>query len=236
MSEPTILAVDWSGARDVRAQRHAIWATVVRGGRVRASAAGRTRAEIATWLHSFGGPSIVGLDFSFGVPAWFAHEHGCASIDGVWQLASREGERWLAPTPPFWRDECTVPPEHRFRDAEARVRARGFAAKSVFQLVGNGQVGAGSVRGMPMLAALRDAGFAIWPFDPPADRTVFEMYPTLLRARAPDLDRGTFPSPHARDATVSARVLWRYRDALRALPAAADATTALEGDIWDPLP
>ncbi|MET1002988.1 MAG: hypothetical protein ABWZ15_14345, partial [Acidimicrobiia bacterium] len=98
------------------------------------------------------------------------------------------------------------------------------------------QVGAGSVRGMPMLAALRDAGFAIWPFDPPADRTVFEMYPTLLRARAPDLALGTFPSPHARDATVSARVLWRYRDALRALPAAADATTALEGEIWDPLP
>ncbi len=235
MSEPTILAVDWSGARDVRAQRQAIWATVVRGGRVRASAAGRTRAEIATWLHSFGGPLIVGLDFSFGVPAWFAHEHGCASIDGVWQLASREGERWLAPTPPFWRDECTVPPEHRFRSAEARVRARGFAAKSVFQLVGNGQVGAGSVRGMPMLAALRDAGFAIWPFDPPADRTVSR---STRRCCAPALPISTAARSRRRTRAtrrVSARVLWRYRDALRALPAASDATTALEGDIWDPL-
>ena len=128
-----------------------------------------------------------------------------------------------------------VPPEHDSARCEARAARAGFAAKSVFQLVGNGQVGAGSVRGMPHARArCATPGFAIWPFDPPGDRTVFEIYPTLLRARVPDLDRGPFPSPHARDATVSARVLWRYGDALmRSRRVRRD--DALEGDVWDPL-
>ena len=60
--------------------------------------------------------------------------------------------------------------------------------------------------------------------------------PDAAARRADDLDDGAFPSTHARDATVSARVLWRYRDTLGALSAATDATTRLEGDIWDPKP
>ena len=234
MTEPTIVAIDWSGARDTAAQRRGIWTTVVRNGRIRTSSDGRTRDEVRDWLVTLTGPLVVGLDFSFGVPAWFARAHGCNTIDDVWALAAREGDQWLTPTEPFWRDACVVPPERRFRRAEERLRAAGFPPKSVFQLVGNGQVGAGSVRGMPVLTTLRAAGFAVWPFDASGERTVFEMYPSLLRHRARDLDHGEFPSPHARDATVSARVLWRHRAALTKLPATRDAITRLEGDMWDP--
>ena len=71
-------------------------------------------------------------------------------------------------------------------ECETRLRAEGLPAKSIFQLVGNGQVGAGSVRGMPFLARLRAEGFAIWPFDAASARTVFEIYPTAMRAAMPD--------------------------------------------------
>ena len=54
-------------------------------------------------------------------------------------------------------------------------------AKSIFQLVGNGQVGAGSVLGMPLLTRLRERGFSVWPFDASAGRTAFEIYPSRLR-------------------------------------------------------
>ena len=43
-------------------------------------------------------PVVAGFDFSFGVPAWFARELDCATIDDVWARAASDGERWLAPT------------------------------------------------------------------------------------------------------------------------------------------
>ncbi|GIU89371.1 MAG: hypothetical protein KatS3mg010_0470 [Acidimicrobiia bacterium] len=113
------------------------------------------------------------------------------------------------------------------------MRALGFPAKSVFQCVGAGQVGPGSVRGMPLLAVLAERGFAIWPFDSAGTRTAIEIYPTLLRARAPDVD-GDFDDPNERDAVVSAQVMWRHRGELGNLRATADPTVRLEGDTWVP--
>ena len=169
---------------------------------------------------------------SFGPPAWFAREHGCATITDVWALAERDGEKWLAspPMPPFWRDRCEVPVEQRRRRCEEGL----LSAKSIFQLVGNGQVGAGSVRGMPYLARLRGAGVAIWPFDDAGDRTALEVYPSLMRRLAPHHDVGPFTTDHERDAVVSARVMWDHREAIAALGAATDPTTLLEGDVWMP--
>ena len=183
------------------------------------------------------GPVIAGFDFSFGFPAWFAHEHDCATIADVWALTARQGERWLAspPPPPFWRDHCEVPTEQRFRRCEESLRHAGFPPKSIFQLVGNGQVGAGSVRGMPHLGRLRGAGFAIWPFDDATDRTAMEIYPSLMRRRAPRHDAGNFANAHERDAVVSARVLWDHRETVAALEAATDPKTLIEGDVWTPL-
>jgi hypothetical protein len=176
---------------------------------------------------------VVGIDMSFGVPAWFASDHECTTICEVWEAAERDGEQWLEPAAPFWRERRTVPAERRFRACEVRLHDAGFAAKSIFQLVGNGQVGAGSVRGMPYLTRLRDAGFAIWPFDPPGDRTVLEIYPSLLRAIMPH-DELEFENEHERDAVLSAAAMWYHRDSFAELRAADDDVTMLEGDVWTP--
>ena len=36
------------------------------------------------------------------------------------------------------------------------------------------------MRGMPMLDALRDAGWSVWPFDAPSTHTLVEIYPRLF--------------------------------------------------------
>ena len=53
-------------------------------------------------------------------------------------------------------------------------------AKSTFQIGGAGSVGTGSLRGMPHLRRLRQAGFSIWPFHSASPWTVMEIYPRLL--------------------------------------------------------
>jgi hypothetical protein len=226
VTDPTVIAVDWSGARRPRG----IWLAVVRAGRLVDSRALATREEAARYVVETDPPVIAGFDFSFGVPEWFAFANRCSTIDEVWALAARDGERWLAPTPPFWRDRCRVPLDQRFRRCELRYPR----AKSVFQLVGNGQVGAGSVRGMPLLASMRARGVAIWPFDVPAARTVFEIYPSALRALT--THPGPFRSDDERDAVCSAQVMWDARETVAALGAATDPTTRLEGDVWAPTP
>jgi hypothetical protein len=229
----SVVAVDWSGARDPGAQRRGICVASADAGGIEASA-GRTRVETIELVEQLPAPLHVGFDFSFGFPAWFARRHGCATIDDVWSLAASEGDTMLAPTPPFWRARCDVPLERRFRRCEEDLRTAGAPAKSIFQLVGNGQVGAGSVRGMPLLARLRDRGFAIWPFDAAAERTAFEIYPSLLRKLAPDHDVGPFASNDERDAVASARVMWDHRASFADLPAATDPVTLIEGDVWLP--
>jgi hypothetical protein len=226
VTEPTVIAVDWSGARRPKG----IWLAVVRSGDLVESRAVSTREEAVAYVCDHAAPVIAGFDFSFGVPEWFARDRGCSSIDDVWACAARDGERWLAPSAPFWRKRCDVPPDRRFRKCEERYPA----AKSVFQLVGNGQVGAGSVRGMPFLTRLRAAGVAIWPFDAAGERTAFEIYPSALRRLVPDA--GPFASGDERDAVCSARVMWDHREQVAALGAATCPTTRLEGDIWAPTP
>jgi hypothetical protein len=232
--ERTVIAVDWSGARGDVPHR-GIWITAQRGEVVIEDRGTWSRSDAVEFVASTRGPVVAGFDFSFGVPAWFARERGCDTIDELWQSAACDGEEWLRPTPPFWRTACGLPPDRRFRRCEARLRAHGFAPKSVFQLVGNGQVGAGSVRGMPHLARLRAAGFAIWPFDAASDRMVLEIYPSLLRARFPDFAGGDHPSRDAADARVSARVMATRAEELSRLSPASDHVTRLEGDVWDPL-
>jgi hypothetical protein len=227
VTDPTVIAVDWSGAKRPNL-KSGIWLAQVRDDRLVESRALRTREEAIDHLLGLTSPFIAGFDFSFGVPEWFATERGCSTVDDVWAAAGRDGERWLAPTPPFWRDKCELPREKRFRACEERYPR----AKSVFQLVGAGMVGPGSIRGMPLLAKLRAAGVAIWPFDPPGDRTVFEIYPSALRPLVPQA--GGFVNEHERDAACSAMVMWRCRETVAALRAATDPTTRLEGNVWAP--
>jgi hypothetical protein len=221
---PTVFAIDWSGAR----RPQGIWLAAVRDGELVDSSPVATREEVIAALARHPAPVIAGFDFSFSVPAWFAGELGCATVEQVWERAATDGERWLHPTLPFWRNRCAVPPERRFRRCERRFPT----AKSVFQLVGNGQVGAGSVRGMPLLAELRRAGYAIWPFDGAGSKTALEIYPSALRRLRPD-DRN-FDSPHERDAVSSAWVLWEHRHEVAHLPRTRDPVTRIEGDVWTP--
>jgi len=225
----TVVAVDWSGARSVSGQRAGI-CVASRCGATIETTAGVTRVQTIDLVARLRPPVVVGFDFSFGFPEWFAREHRCATITEVWALAGQQGETWLRPVPPFWRARCDIPTERRFRACERNLPP----AKSIFQLVGNGQVGAGSVRGMPLIAQLRAQGFAIWPFDPPGERTALEIYPSRLRTLANHDPDQRYGSTHERDAVESAHVMWEHREAFAALTAATDPTTRIEGDIWMP--
>lgn len=83
-----------------------------------------------------------------------------------------------------WENKIAVKEEGG--DPERAEKMRGITAKSPFQIGGSGSVGTGSLRAMPMLLALRDAGFRIWPYqDAALDAAqpaplVLEMYTRLL--------------------------------------------------------
>jgi hypothetical protein len=256
---PTCIAIDWSGDARAAGQRRKIVAARVRDGRVTDVISGRTRVEVADALHadaSGPGPTLIGLDLSFSVPEWFARSHGCASVEAVWALVADHGEQWLRECPPpFWgraATRCTLTLADRYRACEHRLRALHRQPKSIFQIGGAGAVGTGSLRGMPWLAWLRQRGFAIWPFDDAAARTVFEVYPSLyatvatndVAGRAAHLahlapvvlaprDReAAIATDDAFDAVVSALAMWERRDELCSLRATTDATTAIEGAVW----
>src|ERR1035437_7766327 len=172
---------------------------------------GRTRAEVAEWLIEMSRETprmVVGFDFCFSFPAWFVRgEMGCEDGPAFWDLVAREhGERWLAAgceDGRFWGRPHKRPAEfsgerlHRMLratdidckivavipEAERAARVKGITPKSVFQIGGSGSVGTASLRGMPVLKRLREAGFRVWPFDEPALRErrpmVVEMYTRL---------------------------------------------------------
>ncbi len=207
-----VVAIDWSGRVDTAGQRRhiraAVW-TAAAAARGRAGIAarerglagvvtmshGRTREETAEWLIALARETprmVVGFDFCFGFPEWFAREEmGCRTGPEFWELVAREhGERWLTRGQPdrrFWGKPGKRPEEfsgeqiHRMLratdidckliahipEAERAARVRGITPKSVFQIGGSGSVGTASLRGMPVLLRLRSAGFRVWPFDRP---------------------------------------------------------------------
>jgi hypothetical protein len=85
---------------------------------------------------------------------------------------------------------------------------------------------------MPLLPRLREAGFAIWPFNAAAERMALEIYPSALRRHISP--PRAFESNDERDAVCSALVLWKHRRVLSALPAATDPRSRIEGDLWMP--
>ncbi len=256
-----VIAVDWSGAAQGAAATQHIWLAHVRAGQLVELCNGRHRAEVVDDLvarrHSCRQGLVVGLDFSFSFPDWFVRHHGCRTADDVWNLARREGEGWLSGCePPFWGRRGLGRPElpEHLRRAERRATVGGIGAKSIFQIAGPGTVGTGSLRGMPHLPRLREAGFGVWPFHAPSKWTVVEIYPRLLtgpvrksnrahRVRylhdAPWRVPATFAdqmvdSADAFDAGISALVMGRHAAHLAALVPATDPVTLREGDVWRP--
>ena len=196
---------------------------------------------------------IVGVDFAFSLPDWYLQERQLTPRQ-LWALLAAEAlppamrqlglTRWMnRPELPFWTTgeaHARLAPEQMLRRTEQEVRVPGVRPKSLFQLVGAGQVGRGSLYGMAALHQLAGAGFRIWPFDPSGLPRVVEIFPRVLtgpvrknslgeRERylgtAPiraDLGRLAAASEDAFDAAISAVVMAARVEELQTLPGAAE--------------
>jgi hypothetical protein len=251
MNKPRLIAIDWSG-RSGADQRRALWLAEVIGDELVRLEGGRTRVELIESLiaEADRDPNlIVGFDFAFSLPAWVLQERQLAPRQ-LWALLADEAltsamqrlglARWMNnPELPFWtasEAHARLRPEQMFRRTEHDVRVPGTQPKSVFQLVGAGQVGRGSLYGMQALHQLATAGFRIWPFDPPALPLVVEIFPRVLtgpvRKNSPsererylatvpmstDLRRLAAAGEDAFDAAISAVVMAARVEELRVLP------------------
>jgi len=255
-----VLAVDWSG--DARAAHRRIRVAEAVRGRLVSVRGGLDRDAVVDHLTALaadarhGGPPVVaGLDFSFGLPAWFAREHGCTGAPAVWELVAREGERWLRECPPpFWgrRGTRRPPPDPDRPLWRVTELASTYRPLSTFQVGGAGAVGTGSLRGMGHLTRLRAAGVAVWPVDAAGPATVVEIYPRELtgpvvksdaaarraHARAdhrvpPALLDAATATEDAFDAAFSALAMAEHAEDLGAL-GATGSRSDLEGRIWRP--
>jgi hypothetical protein len=206
---------------------------------------------------------VVSLDCCFSYPAWFLAEHGCATVFDFWRhVAAGHGERWLGEDCAeagrdlrFWgkphkRPEMFcgegLPRMMRRTDMENKIeqaleggdpdraaRMKGITPKSPFQIGGSGSVGTGSLRAMPWLLKLWEAGFRVWPFegaaldgDPPRPLLV-EMYTRLLTGAVKK------SNPLARKAYLAGR---KKTDTLyRELPRAVVAKAQGSEDAFDAL-
>ncbi len=251
------IVVDWSGRQSNEARY--IWLAEAVDGELVRLESGRTRPQviaelIATAAHQTA-PLLIGLDFSFSFPAWFVKSLRCTTAVELWPIVASQGESWMTNcAPPFWgRPGKPRPSNEQFRRTETNVTAvSGIRPKSTFQIGGAGSVGTGSLRGMPYLTSLRQAGCAIWPFDSPSNNapsnvTVCEVYPRHLTGPVVKSDsearrkylanRGinndaAVGSEDAFDALISALVMSTVPNGPTALP--PDGVIELEGQIFTP--
>jgi hypothetical protein len=235
---------------------------------------------------------VVGFDFSFSYPAWFLRELGIGDAPEFWRLvADGQGEKWLhhdCEDGRFWgrvgsqrhgkkpeefcgehahrmlrRAETALKVRAEITDPLAAARIAGIAPKSVFQIGGAGAVGTASLRGMPGLLTLREAGFKVWPFDDPAlgkAPMVVEIYTRLMTGAVTKsseaartaylakkrresalyggLSRGvlakTRSSEDAFDALVTALVMTEHRREFAKLRRTEDEVFRMEGQTWVP--
>jgi hypothetical protein len=254
-----VVAVDWSGRASLHAQREHIWAATAEDGVLVSLANGKSRQDVVDSLKEKAEADprfVVGLDFAFSFPAWYLLEKRIPNAYGLWCRLASEGEHVLRVCePPFWGRSGTRKPtfETAFRRTESGCPpVSGIRPKSVFQLYGPGAVGAGSLRGMPCLRELHDAGFAVWPFDHMKWPRVVEIYPRALTgsvvksSRAsrqgylrswklnPALRRLAESSEDAFDAAVSALAMSRHASELEQLVKISEFPETLEGAIWLP--
>lgn len=247
-----VVAVDWSGRASGAARYR--WAAEVVDGRLMSLRDGWEIPTLVDHLRAMATDDVglaVGLDFSFSLPAWFLDSLGVADGPALWKIVEREGESWLREcAPPFWgRTGRPRPEQIHWRETESAAAAvGGIRPKSSFQVGGAGSVGTGSLRGMPLLTLLRDAGFSIWPFDRPRLPLVVEVWPRhftgpVVKRRGDERlryvsERGlpaeAAASEDAFDAVMAALGMWEEREQLAALPALTDAVSRREGRIFEP--
>jgi hypothetical protein len=102
-------------------------------------------------------------------------------------------------------------------------------AKPVWQLLGAGSVGSQALLGIPVVHRLAKAfNAAVWPFEPPRDLTLAEVYPSLLsRAVAASAD----PIPDRAQVRLLARALYNLSQADR-LPALLETPAIATEEGW----
>jgi hypothetical protein len=257
--EVLAIAVDWSG-RAKGAGKHTVVAEAL-GGELLWVRSGMSRPELIEYLlkkKEDDSALVVGFDFAFSAPAWFLQHLGVTQASDFWKIVAHRGEQWLRDCePPFWgRPGKTRPaiPAHLRRTEEAAPPIAGIRPKSFFQIGGAGAVGTASLRGIPLLTALQDGGFSIWPFDEARLPMVVEIYPRLLtgpiRKADPSLRweylEGSYPlgdpammalasaSEDAFDASVSALVMSKHVEDILDMPPPDDPAAMSEGWIWWP--
>jgi Protein of unknown function (DUF429) len=258
-----VIAIDWSGAKH-GAAKSICWAEFREGVPFERPTAGWSREQIVRRLIDTCEElprTVIGIDFAFSFPAWFVSSSRCPDVESLWSKAADCGENWLSSCLyPFWgRPGKTKPParetQGHYRRTELEVaQLAGMHPKSVFQTNGAGAVGTGSIRGMPHLRRLADAGFAIWPFHEIKWPRVVEIWPRLLSGPVtksrkedrtnyvakhhpslpPDWQQAAEDSEDAFDAIVSACVMNKHVQQLASLEKASDPTILLEGAIWAP--
>jgi hypothetical protein len=248
-----VVAIDWSGR--AKNPSEAIWTARVTDGHLVELENGRDRAATIGAVIDLARRepgTVVGLDFAFSFPRWFCATQGWSTAAEVWRGVDQRGEQLLnACTPPFWGRSGTK--AQTLGEPLRETDKAAGSAKSVFQIGGAGAVGTGSLRGIPHLITLSEAGFAIWPFDAPGFPLVVEIYPRLLTGPVfknrhqerrryledryphsdPVLRERAAGSEDAFDAAVSALEMWRHVEQLEALPTfPPEAPQRLEGAIW----
>lgn len=223
-----MLAADWSGA--ARGEQRGLWVARydARRGRVE-EVVPRTRLDAAGAVLEAAArdPELVaGLDFAFSLPAWWLADQGIGGAGELWGDVERL-EGWLAGCqPPFWGRPGRRRPDlgdRGWRRTELAARPR---PRSVFQIGGAGAVGTASLRGMPVLAALRAAGLAVWPFDRWRPPVVVEVWPRLA------LGSLVKSSAAARAGWVAGRGPSLAPQVAAAAAASADALDAVAAALW----
>ena len=157
-----------------------------------------------------GGRQLVGFDFPMGYPAGLARRltgtdsaralHGWLAdriVDGPDNANNRfevaaDINRQLGGQGPFWGCPKARPRPHLPSlktvdfpalglEEKRRVEREDPPAKPVWQLLGAGSVGSQALLGIPVVDRLaRGSGAAVWPFEPPGELTLAEVYPSLL--------------------------------------------------------
>lgn len=208
-----VIVVDWSANSRPKRGKDSIWIGgdgPPRNPATRAAAIEDLTA-LTTRALAAGERLLIGVDFPLGYPAGFAAGlTGQASALAVWDwLAARvqdgpdnANNRFAVAAQanaafdglgPFWgwpavpgvpmrgRDRHGSNPEDlRQTDRQAR------GAQSAFKLSGAGSVGSQALLGIARLAGLRRAlapHVAVWPFEPPGQITLAEVFPTLIDAQ-----------------------------------------------------
>ncbi len=154
-----------------------------------------TSDEVVKYLLGLSKPVVAGIAFCFSAPAWFVQREHQGKVADLWRWAEK-----AAGGDDRHRISDDLPEPFQFVKGDAAIRspkARGWEKlfretemtifnelavepASVFDIGGEGSVGALAIKGMPILAELRKRGAAIWPMDDPQlpdGLTCVEIFP-----------------------------------------------------------